>query len=97
MVIDRNGTFHIWKRPEMDLSEKDRFHMPEMEYSLGTKNETNNNNKINKKNRLREYDRWGHPVIRTVQRKGKREEEICSHGGSNPSLPGVALLRQPLG
>ena len=36
MVNDRNGIFHIWKHPEMDLREKDRFHMPEMEYSLGT-------------------------------------------------------------
>ena len=42
MVNDRNGIFHNWKRPEMDLPEKDRFHMPEMEYSLGTKNQTNN-------------------------------------------------------
>ena len=37
MVIDRNGTFHISKRPELDLPEKDIFHMPEMEYSLGIK------------------------------------------------------------
>ena len=47
MVYNRNGNFHIWKHPEMDLPEKDRFHMPETEYSLGTKNKTNNN-KINK-------------------------------------------------
>ena len=36
MEYDRNGIFHIWKRPEMDLPEMDRFHMPEMEYSLRT-------------------------------------------------------------
>ena len=41
MEYDRFGIFLIWKRPEMDLPEKDRFHMPEMEYSLGTKNKTN--------------------------------------------------------
>ena len=52
MVIDRNGTFHIWKRPEMDLPEKDRFHMLEMEYSL---------KKINtkEKEKVEGDDKWG--------------------------------------
>ena len=67
MVNDRNGIFQNWKRPELDLPEKDRFHMPEMEYSLGKEI------KIKKdKQGLREDDRWGHPVILTVHRNGKR-------------------------
>ena len=44
----------------MDLPEMDRFHMPEMEYSLGTEIK-----KIKKQTGLREDDRWGHPVIHT--------------------------------
>ena len=45
----------------MDLPEMDRFQMREMDYSLGTKI------KIKKgKQGLREDDRWGHPVIHTV-------------------------------
>ena len=63
MEYDRNGIFHIWKRPEMDLPEMDRFHMPEMEYSLGN---NKNKNKNKGKQGLREDDRWGHPVIHTV-------------------------------
>ena len=65
MVNDRNGIFQNWKRPELDLPEKDRFHMPEMEYSLGIKIKQIIIIIIN---RLREDDRWGHPVILTVQR-----------------------------
>ena len=78
----------------MDLPEMDRFHMPEMEYSLGTEIK-----KIKKQTGLREDDRWGHPVILTVQRKGQKKGRAinCTRGGSNPGLPGVALLRQPLG
>ena len=34
MGYDRIGIFLIWKRPEMDLPEMDRFHMLEMEYLL---------------------------------------------------------------
>ena len=52
---------------------------------------------IKKTDRLREYDRWGHPVILIVHETGKKGEEICSHRGSNPGLPGVALHQQPLG
>ena len=35
MEYDRKGKFLIWKHPEMDLPEMDRFEMPEMDDLLG--------------------------------------------------------------
>ena len=66
MEYDRIGIFLIWKRPEMDLPEMDRFHLPEMEYSLGIKEKENKG--------LWEDDWWGHPVIHTHGAK-KTEKE----------------------
>ena len=68
MEYDRIGIFLIWKRPEMDLPEMDRFHMPEMVYSLGIKEKENKG--------LWEDDRWDHPVIHTqVAKKTEKEGE----------------------
>ena len=67
MEYDRFGILLNWKRPEMHLPEMDRFQMPEMDYSLGTKKK--------EKQGLREDDRWGHPVIHTVQEMDKKGGE----------------------
>ena len=62
MEYDRIGIFLIWKRPEMDLPEMDRFQMPEMDYSLGNKK---------KEKRLWKDDRWDRGVSATSKTEKK--------------------------
>ena len=91
MEYDRFGIFLIWKRPEVDLPEMDRFHLPEMEYSLGIKEKENKG--------LWEDDRWGRPVIHTRCKENRKRggKDLCTREGSKPGLPGAGLHSQPLG
>ena len=88
MEYDRIGIFLIWNRPEMDLPEMDRFHMPEMEYSLGNK-------KI--KIKIKQNGVVVEKYTRLIENRKRGGKDICTRGGSNPGLPSVGLHSQPLG